>query len=783
MVVVSGIASFNSKMGGQSVAAAVHTSLTPTTNPPLPAFVSAAANVTATATAYVDKFDSRLEWYEDVIVGIFLILVGIMSLLGNGSSIIMFHRRLRHLTPAEVLLMNLAVMHLFIALFSYPAPMISSFSHRWIFGDIGCKLYGCVCYLLGVATITSMMALAVVRYLKTCSHTYSRTLTVQHMKVVLVGVYMYSLFWAVLPLFTFISDYEVEPFGTSCTLNWSNPANTARVYVMMAVALVVVVPSIVMFWCYARILLLVRRNHRKKFLMTKRNSASQGRSELQITLISWLVCVGFLVAWLPYSIVSVMYGLTGREAPVYASLAPVLLAKSSCAYNPVIYIFINARYRSEMLRILQGYLRPLVCFPGGEEERHHKDGDLDDAAEGSSMDMEMKSSSMIRINKESIVLENYLPISTTESTNLKPDLHPASDKQILSNSLRNSAQGVYDVQQSISDNGQISEHISNGEPSGPCDGQPPAHSTGSYYSIQKPSSATSSAKHSVVEQSPVQHHPAEEYALKQSSDSQANTCSTGNFHPLYHFPGQKVSLQLSCSDSHGHKAAKPSSEDVNCYEEVTESTIMSKTSVIHHEKESTNFSSLSESSNMLGQLPSSQSKTHKAETSTTVVSRSLEGDAVIITEEHEGPNVETSSADLRTRDPSPDQLHNSRKHNTKDDPQVDSDASIGEPTTLSSSGDLSPTDSSEEQPAPAENTSTENLVPSITVATEKLVGARPKRGSVTENSTASLLQHSHHRSSSFTSTPPGATKDTCSPTESSTGSSVVRPTRPTVLQL
>ncbi|KAG7155440.1 Opsin 5-like 1 [Homarus americanus] len=737
MVVVSGIASFNSKMGGQSVAAAVHTSLTPTTNPPLPAFVSAAANVTATATAYVDKFDSRLEWYEDVIVGIFLILVGIMSLLGNGSSIIMFHRRLRHLTPAEVLLMNLAVMHLFIALFSYPAPMISSFSHRWIFGDIGCKLYGCVCYLLGVATITSMMALAVVRYLKTCSHTY--------------------------------------------------------------------IPSIVMFWCYARILLLVRRNHRKKFLMTKRNSASQGRSELQITLISWLVCVGFLVAWLPYSIVSVMYGLTGREAPVYASLAPVLLAKSSCAYNPVIYIFINARYRSEMLRILQGYLRPLVCFPGGEEERHHKDGDLDDAAEGeksywlagwvalissplmlyirSSMDMEMKSSSMIRINKESIVLENYLPISTTESTNLKPDLHPASDKQILSNSLRNSAQGVYDVQQSISDNGQISEHISNGEPSGPCDGQPPAHSTGSYYSIQKPSSATSSAKHSVVEQSPVQHHPAEEYALKQSSDSQANTCSTGNFHPLYHFPGQKVSLQLSCSDSHGHKAAKPSSEDVNCYEEVTESTIMSKTSVIHHEKESTNFSSLSESSNMLGQLPSSQSKTHKAETSTTVVSRSLEGDAVIITEEHEGPNVETSSADLRTRDPSPDQLHNSRKHNTKDDPQVDSDASIGEPTTLSSSGDLSPTDSSEEQPAPAENTSTENLVPSITVATEKLVGARPKRGSVTENSTASLLQHSHHRSSSFTSTPPGATKDTCSPTESSTGSSVVRPTRPTVLQL
>lgn len=66
---------------------------------------------------------------------------GLVSVLGNGSIMIMFCRRLRHLTAAEVLLLNLAVMHLCLAVFSYPAPTISNFAHRWLFGNVG----ECVC--------------------------------------------------------------------------------------------------------------------------------------------------------------------------------------------------------------------------------------------------------------------------------------------------------------------------------------------------------------------------------------------------------------------------------------------------------------------------------------------------------------------------------------------------------------------------------------------------------------------------------------------------------------
>ncbi|XP_066986773.1 melanopsin-like [Macrobrachium rosenbergii] len=308
-----------------------------------------------------DKFDSRLRWYEDYIVGSFLVFVGFVSFVGNGSSVIMFWRRYKNLTPAEVLLLNLAVIHLLLAIGSYPAAMVSSFSHRWVFHDLGCQLYGFVCYLIGIATIASMTALAVVRYLKTCTHTYSRTLTVAHVKVILIGVYMYALFWAIPPLFSAISKYEVEPFGTSCTLNWANPSTSSKLYIILATTFVVGVPYVVMTWCYLRIVLLVRRNHMKKTIMGKKSSNSQAPTQMQLTIVSIAVCIGYIVAWCPYAIVSLVYGIGGRETSVYVSLIPVLLAKSSCAYNPIIYVFVTARYRNEMKNILNENMYRIYC--------------------------------------------------------------------------------------------------------------------------------------------------------------------------------------------------------------------------------------------------------------------------------------------------------------------------------------------------------------------------------------------------------------------------------------
>nr|QYF06569.1 ciliary opsin [Dactylobiotus sp.] len=55
-----------------------------------------------------------------------------------------------------------------------------------------------------------------------------------------------------------------------------------------------------------------------------------------------IMIAAFLIAWMPYAIVSLIVVL-GGDYLITASLsaAPAILAKSSIVYHPAIYIFMN----------------------------------------------------------------------------------------------------------------------------------------------------------------------------------------------------------------------------------------------------------------------------------------------------------------------------------------------------------------------------------------------------------------------------------------------------------
>ena len=63
--------------------------------------------------------------------------LGIASIGGNGLSVRVFYLKLKEITVPELLLMNIAVVNLLLAIASYPAFIVSSFCHQWIFGNIG----------------------------------------------------------------------------------------------------------------------------------------------------------------------------------------------------------------------------------------------------------------------------------------------------------------------------------------------------------------------------------------------------------------------------------------------------------------------------------------------------------------------------------------------------------------------------------------------------------------------------------------------------------------------
>ena len=65
---------------------------------------------------------------------------------------------------------------------------------------------------------------------------------------------------------------------------------------------------------------------------------------LQITFVMW---IGYLVAWMPYTILSLIitYSPTAVHLSPKLTAIAALLTKSSTVYNPLIYVFSSVRYR------------------------------------------------------------------------------------------------------------------------------------------------------------------------------------------------------------------------------------------------------------------------------------------------------------------------------------------------------------------------------------------------------------------------------------------------------
>lgn len=52
-------------------------------------------------------------------------------------AVYVFRRKGSEINVPEVLLLNIAVVDLFLGIASYPATIVAAFSHRWVFGQTG----------------------------------------------------------------------------------------------------------------------------------------------------------------------------------------------------------------------------------------------------------------------------------------------------------------------------------------------------------------------------------------------------------------------------------------------------------------------------------------------------------------------------------------------------------------------------------------------------------------------------------------------------------------------
>ncbi|XP_030262041.1 opsin 8, group member a isoform X1 [Sparus aurata] len=299
-----------------------------------------------------EKYMSKLSPIADFWAGIYLVIIAILSILGNAAVLVCAARRVTLLKAPELLTVNLAITDIGMALSMYPLSISSAFNHAWIGGDTTCLYYSLMGMIFSITSIITLAVMGMVRYLVTGSPPKTgvrfkrRTIL-----MVICGIWLYATLWALFPLLGW-GSYGPEPFGLACSIDWTGYGESLNhaTFIMTLSILCTFLPCLAIVFTYFGIAWKLHRAYQS----IQSNDFQYGNIEKKITLMAVMISSGFLIAWTPYVSVSFWSMFHSQEqdhmTPLI-TLLPCLFAKSSTVYNPVIYFFFQRTTRQELRRL------------------------------------------------------------------------------------------------------------------------------------------------------------------------------------------------------------------------------------------------------------------------------------------------------------------------------------------------------------------------------------------------------------------------------------------------
>ncbi|XP_061525264.1 cholecystokinin receptor type A-like [Phycodurus eques] len=360
------------------------------------------SNLSGCEPARIVRPDVSVKDFDSAVRVFLYCVIFLISVVGNGLIIAVLSRNRRMRTVTNLFLLSLAVSDLMVALVCIPFTLISNLMRTFIFSNGTCKM---VMYFMGVSVSVStynMVAIALERYSAICRPLSSKTWqTKSHALKVISATWLTSLS-LMLP---YIASSSLKPFnrrdntvGYMCRMMWQNQNLLAYWYTSLLL-LLFFLPGAVILTAYGLISVelykgirfeLSNRTSAKDrpasfsslrtsdsdgcYLHLKKRFTAQGKGNAGavtavgrlgirsntanllakkrvVRMLLVIVCL-FFVCWTPIFVVNawqaydprLVHRLTG--API--SFIHLLSYTSTCV-NPIIYCFMNKRFRQGMV--------------------------------------------------------------------------------------------------------------------------------------------------------------------------------------------------------------------------------------------------------------------------------------------------------------------------------------------------------------------------------------------------------------------------------------------------
>ncbi|XP_056023128.1 opsin-VA-like [Ostrea edulis] len=186
--------------------------------------------------------------------------------------------------------------------------------------------------------------------------------TFEHIRGKKIGIFIcltwsYAFLWGFCPLVGW-GRYGLEPFGTSCSIDWTDKSENNRSYIMSVFLFILAIPFAMIIIFYAKIFFKIRKTVSAAVdcdpgvpIRDPRHGVKSESRAIQDTILENITrsVVVFLIAWTPYACLAVL--LTFRlNVSVYFLLVAALLAKTQCAVNIFVYALGFSDFRKELKR-------------------------------------------------------------------------------------------------------------------------------------------------------------------------------------------------------------------------------------------------------------------------------------------------------------------------------------------------------------------------------------------------------------------------------------------------
>jgi len=298
-----------------------------------------------------------------IILGIFYGLITLMSLIGNSLVIVtfIFDKHMRSVT--NVFILSLALADLMVTLTCVPINLGSAFARDWIFGPFACKLVPFFMTFSVACSSLTLCCIALDRYFAIVHpHKFKFLRNPMPAGICLVVIWGVSFFCGV-PNAVFYTirakeplckkDVDLEEKKYLCV--WPDNEYKLPLELWMTLIVLFIIPLIIMSTAYG--LIGYQLWIRKSIGATRRNSLRNADMKKSVIKMLVIVMLAYIICWSPIMVFNSIekmikaVNLT-KSTVVYLKYYFQCLSMASCCINPVIYTFMNRKFRDKFTRYL-----------------------------------------------------------------------------------------------------------------------------------------------------------------------------------------------------------------------------------------------------------------------------------------------------------------------------------------------------------------------------------------------------------------------------------------------